>query len=320
MKKKSFFQLIRVNDIEDSMKITILFLCVSVVSAMLPQEGVRLQIPTGPSVPVVSAVQSNMGMPSSVQSNMGMPSAIQSMNPSNMMQSMTNMQGKEINAVAKQEVLQSGSLRIDLTPNHLRYIVGGTVRAFKHRTLIYNVLTGQWSEIDGQKVILDVIEFEIHLWIAKHVSEYLSKNLPIQGMGNIFIQLSYMTFAENYLTRQRLKGMISMIDETKVSFADEVAKNFDFLGQIVVAKLVTQVNLKEVGQTTTFVLNKEVQNAEIVTAFIFRIEGNVVYKVAIYNCRPKHVFVYERKTHLLLELANETCKRSSDDVIYMMNL
>jgi len=270
------------------------------VSAMLPQEGNRLPIPAvqqAPSVPIVSVAQPNM------------PPSIQSINPS-----------IPANAVAKQEVIPNGNMRIDLTPNHLSFIAGGTIRAFKHRTLIYNLLSGQWSEIDGRKAVMDVVEFEVHLWIASKISNYLSKNLPIQGMGGAVVQLGYMAFAENYLTRQRLKGMISMIDETKVSFADEVAENFDFLGKVVVAKLVTQVNLNEKGQTTTFVLNKEVKNTEMVTAFIFRIEGNVVYKVAIFTCKPKHTFVHEKKTHFLLELADDTCKRTSDDVVYMMNL
>ena len=306
------------------MKLIVLLLLTSVVTATLPQEGVRLPIPSAIPSAIQSAIQSVPSVPVvSVAQNMGMPTSIQSINPSNLMQSMPTIQGKEMNipnALAKQEALSPGSLRIDLAPSDVKYIAGGIVRAFKHRTLIYNVLSGQWSEIDGQKAILDVIEFEVHLWIAKQLSEYLSKNLPIQGMGNVFVQLGYMAIAENYLTRQRLKGMISMMDETKVSFADEVAKNFDFLGEVVVAKLATQVNLKEVGQTTTFVLNKVVKDTEQVTAFIFRIEGNVVYKVAILNCKPKHVFVHERKTHFLLELANETCKRVSDEVIYMMNL
>jgi hypothetical protein len=265
------------------------------VSATLPQDGNRLPIP---------AVQQ---APSVAQTNM--PPLMQTINPS-----------IPANAVAKQEVIPNGNMRIDLTPNHLSFIAGGTIRAFKHRTLIYNLLSGQWSEIDGRKAVMDVVEFEVHLWIAKQISNYLSKHLPIQGMGGAVVQLGYMAFAETYLTRQRLKGMISMIDETKVSFADEVAENFDFLGKVVVAKLVTQVNLNEKGQTTTFVLNKEVKNTEMVTAFIFRIEGNVVYKVAIFTCKPKHTFVHEKKTHFLLELADDTCKRTSDDVVYMMNL
>jgi hypothetical protein len=226
------------------------------------------------------------------------------------------------NAIApvKQDVLPDGSMRIDLSAKQVAFVAGGVARIWKHRTLAYNVLTGKWSEIDGTVAVLDVIEFEAHLWIAQKISNYISNHLPIQGMGNTFVQLGYLALADTYLTRQRLKGLISGIDETKVSFANEVADNFGFLGEVVVAKLASQVNIKETGQMTTFVINGEVQNPPMVTAFIFRIEGHVVYKVALFNCKPKKVFVLEKKTHVFLELASDDCQRTSDDVVYTMNL
>jgi hypothetical protein len=223
-------------------------------------------------------------------------------------------------APVKQDVLPAGSMRIDLSPKQVAFIAGGIARVWKHRTLVYNVLSGQWSEIDGTTVVLDVIEFEAHLWIAQKISDYVTKTLPIEGMGNVFVQLGYLALADTYLTRQRLKGLISGMDETKVSFANEVSENFSFLGDVVVAKLASQVNMKETGQMTTFVINREVENPPIVTAFIFRIEGHVVYKVALFNCIPKKALILDKKTHVFLELASDDCQRASDDVVYMMNL
>jgi hypothetical protein len=223
-------------------------------------------------------------------------------------------------AAIKQEELPAGSMRIDLSSKHMAFFAGALVRGLKHRTLVFHVLTGQWSEIDGKTAVLDVLEFEAHLWIAQQISNYLSNNLPIQGMGNAFIQIGYLALAETYLTRQRLKGMIAGIDETEVSFANEVAQNFGFLGEVVVAKLAAQVNLKERGQSTPFVINGEVEETTRVTVFIFRVEGHVVYKVALFRCTPKYVFIREKKSHVFLELTSNTCQRESDEVVYMMNL
>ena len=223
-------------------------------------------------------------------------------------------------APVKQEVLAPGAMRIDLSPKQVAFVAGGVARVWKHRTLVYNILSGQWSEIDGTTAVLDVIEFEVHLWIAGKVTDYVTTHLPVEGIGSVFVQLGYLALADTYLTRQRLKGLISGMDETKVSFANEVADNFGFLGEVVVAKLASQVNMKETGQMTTFVINGEVQNPPMVTAFIFRIEGHVVYKVALFNCKPKKAFIIDRKTHVFLELASDDCQRASDDVIYMMNL
>ena len=277
--------------------------------AMLMATQAEVQMAAQPMASQLMAAQSMTSQP------MASPMMAQPMRP--MMQS-----GGVSNAIApvKQDVLPDGSMRIDLSAKQVAFVAGGVARIWKHRTLAYNVLTGKWSEIDGTTAVLDVLEFEVHLWIAQKISNYISSNLPIQGMGNAFVQLSYLALADAYLTRQRLKGLISGMDETKVSFANEVAENFDFLGNVVVAKLASQVNLKETGQVTTFVINGELQDPPTVTAFIFRIEGHVVYKVALFHCKPKHVFVRDKKTHVFLELANDDCQRTSDDVVYMMNL
>ena len=279
------------------------------------------------------AGQSMAGQSMAAQSMVGQSMAAQPMRPmilsggvdnamiSQPMRSMMQATGAS-NALApvKQDVLPAGSMRIDLSPKQVAFIAGGIARVWKHRTLVYNVLSGQWSEIDGTTVVLDVIEFEAHLWIAQKISDYVTKTLPIEGMGNVFVQLGYLALADTYLTRQRLKGLISGMDETKVSFANEVSENFSFLGDVVVAKLASQVNMKETGQMTTFVINREVENPPIVTAFIFRIEGHVVYKVALFNCIPKKALILDKKTHVFLELASDDCQRASDDVVYMMNL
>jgi hypothetical protein len=271
--------------------------------------------PTQTAVP--SSTPFNAGQPASLNSpSFGAP------NPSLLQQTMQqsmqqSMQPRPVvgnvavnNPQTKSLIPSSGSTTITISEEQQAYMAKWAVRIYKHRLLVYNIISGQWNEINVQDSVLDVLWFEGQLFIVGKIGNYLSEKLPISGMGGAIVQSALLTITDTYLTRGRVKAMFANTDVSTQVFAQRVANIFSELSSVVVAKLYSQVNLNDREAMTLFTVKLPKEEVTIVTVIIYKVYVDTVYVNAIYRCRPENLNEHNGQLNIIVQLSR--CQKDND--------
>ena len=204
----------------------------------------------------------------------------------------------------------SGSTTITISEKQQAFVAKWAVRIYKHRLLVYNIISGQWNEINVQDSVLDVLWFEGQLFIVGKIGNYLSEKLPISGMGGAIVQSAMLTIADTYLTRGRIKAMFANTDVSTQVFAQRVANIFSELSPVVVAKLYSQVNLDDKEAMTLFTVKLPNEDVTIVSVIIYKVYADTVYVNAIYRCKPENLNQHNGQLNIIVKLS--MCQKDSD--------
>ncbi len=215
-----------------------------------------------------------------------------------------------VNNPQTKSVIPSSGSTITISEEQQAYMAKWAVRIYKHRLLVYNIISGQWNEINVQDSVLDVLWFEGQLFIVGKIGNYLSEKLPISGMGGAIVQSALLTIADTYLTRGRIKAMFANTDVSTQVFAQRVANIFSELSPVVVAKLYSQVNLDDREAMTLFTVKLPKEEVTIVTVIIYKVYADTVYVNAIYRCKPENLNEYNGQLNIIVKLS--MCQKDSD--------
>jgi hypothetical protein len=214
------------------------------------------------------------------------------------------------NPQTKSVMPSSGSTTITISEEQQAFVAKWAVRIYKHRLLVYNIISGQWNEINVQDSVLDVLWFEGQLFIVGKIGNYLSEKLPISGMGGVIVQSAMLTIADTYLTRGRIKAMFANTDVSTQVFAQRVANIFSDLSPVVVAKLYSQVNLEDREAMTLFTVKLAKEDVTVLTVIIYKVHADTVYVNAIYRCKPENI--NEHNGHLNIIVKLSMCQKDDD--------